>query len=1588
MRLFTLLLISLTINFSAFSQGDDCSDAQDLASLSSPYSATTTGYSNDFSDCSMGSSADRIFYIDVNDGCDIEIWQSSNTYDSRHTMRYGGACPGSTEIACVDDPDDTHISWTNNTGTSQRVYWINAGYSSSEGDFVLEWTLVCSCAAPADPADPTAPATSCDNVDLSFSGTPPAGITWYWQNSATGTDMSNSTTPYNVSASGTYYLRAYDASGTCWSNGAGSVTVEVGVTPNTPTVNDTTICPGDVSLKAYGSSTCAEYNWYDAASGGTLLYTGTLYDVNINTATSFFIEAATPGDFEVTPETTNSYVVDHNSATGDDRSGIAITQNYLYVVGDNSTARMDLPLTLLTATSFSKHDGIFSDLSNGNLWTLYDGSAEPVGTALSGYNVTSLKQFDADLSYNGTTLTLSSSFTVGDEGGIYAGKGFVIIQDGDTDNFYKIDLVTGQVISLGVVSTPNRQNGENWATWGIAEYDGCNYYVLYTDGTNDDIVRLDLTSGATSVAANLTNIGDMASITVSPWENRWYFHHEGSSEFGGSTETCGYADATIVSSAGGTCPSARDEIAITVTPAAAAPDISAFPSTIIAGDVSTLTANYSGGTINWYDDACEGNLFATGEPVDVNPVLTITYYASVDNGSCSSECDTVTVIVAQPCHIEALANGDSDTLNICSGDAVDLVGAGGCSYLMDNAFDDGSMGVGWESNASPDFSNPCPDPVDGSTYLWIGDAATFPRDLITQPYAVSEDCQVCFDFIMATQGNASPCEGPDEMDEGVALQWSIDDGGSWNDITYFCPDGNEYATNSWVGQSTSGGGTGTPFNVWGNYCYNVPAAGASASTKFRFHQEQVTSNVYDHWGIDNVEITCPMEGQTVQWSHGPTVLDPVADVTPGSSTTYTVILDDGLNFGNADTASVRVHLIGTPDVTDDNACNVGDPVTLLASGLGTLEWYDDPTAGTNVNTGTTYDIPNLNAPDTFWVAEELPSFPTVNYTFDSDMEGWTATHACSGSDDWSYNSDGGVGTLFASDPSTYSAQLVQSPSIDVSTWDGDLTLSYTHKYTTENGWDEGIVGYRLDAGAWVYFTPTGGSYNDVNNIDNNPLNGCSSNSLESYHGTQSSYVTHSGSIDVSTANTLEIAFSFTSDGSVGSTGWYVDEVTIAGGGVGACPISRAAVYANISDVNADEIITDVSCFGNNDGEAQAVAVDAMGIPLAGIYNYDWADGSTTATITNQSAGSYDVTITDSYGCDAQTTAIISGPAEPTVMVSSSGVSGDCNIVSPDEWVHITNSGNSDEIIASVFDATGGNDLFTTEAEATIYGTVQYHNSQAYLQRVVRVTPSVQGPAVVRIYFTDAEYNALRTADPSITSISDLGVTKCEEGGGEWDDCSLMSGVNFAVSPIGVGYYAEVTVTSFSKFYIHKETGWPLPVNLNDFSAHCSNNGVTLNWTTASEINNDYFIIERSYDMENYEYVAEIEGNGNSNKKNEYSYEDYTYDGNKAFYRLLQVDFDGKSEYYPAIVTNCNKNNSSILAYQSAKKEIKVETKVDAGTYLVTIVDNMGRTLIAEKINITDFNNSFVFKHPSFTYGLYHISLTNKFDNYSKKIMIK
>ena len=104
---------------------------------------------------------------------------------------------------------------------------------------------------------------------------------------------------------------------------------------------------------------------------------------------------------------------------------------------------------------------------------------------------------------------------------------------------------------------------------------------------------------------------------------------------------------------------------------------------------------------------------------------------------------------------------------------------------------------------------------------------------------------------------------------------------------------------------------------------------------------------------------------------------------------------------------------------------------------------------------------------------------------------------------------------------------------------------------------------------------------------------------------------------------------------------------------------------------------------------------------------------------------------------------------------------------------------------------------------------------------------------------------------------------------------------------GANYKATFTVTSST-----------LPVSLMSFNATASNQLAKLDWATASEVNNAYFDVERSADALTYTRVGNVPGRGNSFSRQQYSFTDETPAPGANYYRLRQVDTDGRFSFSP------------------------------------------------------------------------------------------
>jgi len=110
-----------------------------------------------------------------------------------------------------------------------------------------------------------------------------------------------------------------------------------------------------------------------------------------------------------------------------------------------------------------------------------------------------------------------------------------------------------------------------------------------------------------------------------------------------------------------------------------------------------------------------------------------------------------------------------NTNQICGAVDVNLVavGVGTYTYILNNNFDDGTAGTGWNTNITADYSNPCDPSLDMGSYMWMGNTAPHPRIIETTGLDLTCGGEVCFFLDFATQGNAQPCEGIDLANEGV-----------------------------------------------------------------------------------------------------------------------------------------------------------------------------------------------------------------------------------------------------------------------------------------------------------------------------------------------------------------------------------------------------------------------------------------------------------------------------------------------------------------------------------------------------------------------------------------------------------------------------------------------------------------------------------------------------------------------------------------------------------------------------------------------------------------------------------------------------
>lgn len=172
---------------------------------------------------------------------------------------------------------------------------------------------------------------------------------------------------------------------------------------------------------------------------------------------------------------------------------------------------------------------------------------------------------------------------------------------------------------------------------------------------------------------------------------------------------------------------------------------------------------------------------------------------------------------------------------------------------------------------------------------------------------------------------------------------------------------------------------------------------------------------------------------------------------------------------------------------------------------------------------------------------------------------------------------------------------------------------------------------------------------------------------------------------------------------------------------------------------------------------------------------------------------------------------------------------------------------------------------------------------------------------------------------------------------------------------------------------------PLPVGLVKFTANAVDNEfVDLDWETSTEVNNDYFTIERSKDSEIFEVVGYIDGAGNSNMIKEYnSVDEDPYKG-ISYYRLRQTDFDGEYAYSKVEIVNIESNFGDLKVFPNPIEGVGHLTFNSTSDNIAEVVlfDVTGKRIISEKHPVVKGENSFKLPTDNLPQGMYFLTVGN------------
>ncbi len=260
---------------------------------------------------------------------------------------------------------------------------------------------------------------------------------------------------------------------------------------------------------------------------------------------------------------------------------------------------------------------------------------------------------------------------------------------------------------------------------------------------------------------------------------------------------------------------------------------------------------------------------------------------------------------------------------------------------------------------------------------------------------------------------------------------------------------------------------------------------------------------------------------------------------------------------------------------------------------------------------------------------------------------------------------------------------------------------------------------------------------------------------------------------------------------------------------------------------------------------------------------------------------------------------------------------------------------ADGSIDSAFGDKTGYTVLSTENGTAVAYNVAVTGDKIILTCAYSTVEASSGFEAVRYNMDGTLDSAFGENGVAVTSFSNLRLLYAGHGAVQADGKIVIGGAGYQE---GEYNFTNIALARFNNEIV-------LPIIYSKFAATQTKEYITLNWQTSTELNNKYFVVERSNNGVNYTGVAQVNSVATGAAVQNYAYTDKLPLAGNNYYRLKQVDKDGKFSYSKTINIAYLKPGSIQLFPNPAKDKLTVKGLNATITSTIAVLDIQGKQLL-------------------------------------------